>query len=113
VTRPSESLIAQIEFPDRAVPALAAKGLRGDNSYNFRGRSAVHEQRLQFTLFPLCPSVPDATDSMHRLIQQIHKAQLLSYMKLRKVPLGLLFNFHEVKLIDGISRLVLAGANQR
>jgi GxxExxY protein len=42
----------------------------------------------------------------------IHKAQLLSYMKLLDVPLGLLFNFHEVKLVDGISRLVLPGANQ-
>jgi GxxExxY protein len=41
----------------------------------------------------------------------IHKAQLLSYMKLLKVPVGLLFNFHEVKLVDGISRLILPGAN--
>jgi hypothetical protein len=32
-------------------------------------------------------------------------------MKLRNVPLGLLFNVHEVKLVDGISRLVLPGAN--
>jgi GxxExxY protein len=30
----------------------------------------------------------------------IHKAQLLSYMKLLDVPLGLLFNFHEV--IQGV-----------
>ena len=42
----------------------------------------------------------------------IHKAQLLSYMKLLNVPLGLLFNFHEVMLVDGISRLVLPGANK-
>jgi GxxExxY protein len=42
----------------------------------------------------------------------IHKAQLLSYMKLLNVPLGLLFNFHEFKLVDGISRLILLGANQ-
>ncbi len=42
----------------------------------------------------------------------IHKAQLLSYMKLLNVPLGLLFDFHELKLVDGVSRLVLAGANQ-
>jgi GxxExxY protein len=41
----------------------------------------------------------------------IHKAQLLSYMKLLNVPLGLMFNFHEFKLIDGISRLLLPGAN--
>ncbi len=42
----------------------------------------------------------------------IHKAQLLSYTKLLNVPLGLLFNFHEVTLVDGISRLVLPGANK-
>jgi len=36
----------------------------------------------------------------------------LFYMKLLNVPLGLLFNFHEVKLVDGISRLILPGANQ-
>jgi GxxExxY protein len=45
-------------------------------------------------------------------VAPIHKAQLFSYMKLLNVPVGLLFNFHETKLIDGISRLVLPGANQ-
>ncbi|MGA8655059.1 MAG: GxxExxY protein [Chthoniobacterales bacterium] len=35
----------------------------------------------------------------------IHKAQLLSYMKLLNVPLGLLINFHELLLKDGIHRL--------
>jgi GxxExxY protein len=42
----------------------------------------------------------------------IHKAQLLSYMKLPDVPLGLLMNFHEIKLVDGISRMILPGANR-
>jgi len=42
----------------------------------------------------------------------IHKAQLLSYMKLLNVPIGLLINFHEMKLIDGVHRLILPGANQ-
>ncbi|MFC1758869.1 GxxExxY protein [Planctomycetota bacterium] len=41
----------------------------------------------------------------------IHKAQLLSYMKLLDIPLGLLINFNELKLTDGISRLMLPGAN--
>jgi GxxExxY protein len=45
-------------------------------------------------------------------ILPIHKAQLLSYMKLLKVPIGLLINFHELKVTDGISRLILPGANQ-
>jgi len=42
----------------------------------------------------------------------VHKAQLLSYMKLLNVPLGLIINFHEVKLVDGIARMILPGANQ-
>ena len=45
-------------------------------------------------------------------ILPIHKAQLLSYMKLLDVPLGLLINFHELKLTSGISRLILPSANQ-
>jgi GxxExxY protein len=42
----------------------------------------------------------------------IHKAQLLSYMKLLNVPLGLVINFHELKLTDGVHRLMLPGVNQ-
>jgi GxxExxY protein len=42
----------------------------------------------------------------------VHKAQLLSYMKLLNIPIGLLINFHEQKLTDGISRLVLQGASR-
>jgi len=39
----------------------------------------------------------------------IHKAQLLSYMKLLDAPIGLLINFHELSLNDGIHRLILPG----
>jgi GxxExxY protein len=44
-------------------------------------------------------------------VHHIHKAQLLSYMKLLDIPLGLVINFHEIKLADGVSRLILPGAN--
>ena len=44
-------------------------------------------------------------------ILPIHKAQLLSYMRLLDIPVGLLINFHEIKLADGIRRLILPGAN--
>ncbi len=40
----------------------------------------------------------------------IHEAQLLSYMKLLDVPLGLVINFHEMRLVDGVHRLILPGA---
>ena len=43
----------------------------------------------------------------------VHKAIAMSYMKLLDVPVGLIINFHEAKLVDGVSRLFLPGANRR
>jgi hypothetical protein len=43
----------------------------------------------------------------------INKAQLLSYMKLLNIPLGLIINFNESKLTDGVSRLIIPGAESR
>jgi len=40
-------------------------------------------------------------------IVPVHKAQLLSYLKLAHVRLGLLINFNVVHLRDGITRLVI------
>ena len=45
-------------------------------------------------------------------ILPIHKAQLRNYLKLLDVPIGLLINFNEIKRGDGISRLILSGANR-
>ena len=45
-------------------------------------------------------------------ILPIHKAQLLSYMKLMDIPVGLLINFNVTKLTDGVSRLILPGAGR-
>ena len=42
----------------------------------------------------------------------IHKAQLLSYMKLLDAPVGLIINFHSIRLIDGVHRLILPGSNR-
>lgn len=47
-----------------------------------------------------------------REVAPIHKAQLISYMKLLDIPIGLLMNFHEVRLADGVSRLLLPGSNR-
>ncbi len=43
-------------------------------------------------------------------VAPIHKAKLLSYMKLLDIPLGLLMNFHEMRLVDGVSRMMLRDA---
>ena len=45
---------------------------------------------------------------MERILP-IHQAQLLSYMKLLDVPVGLLINFNVAKLSDGVVRLNLPG----
>ena len=44
--------------------------------------------------------------SVERIVP-IHKAQLLSYMKLLDKPVGLLLNFNELVLRNGIYRMVL------
>ena len=40
-------------------------------------------------------------------LQPIHEAQILSYLKLSGIRLGLLMNFHSQLLKDGIKRIVL------
>jgi GxxExxY protein len=40
-------------------------------------------------------------------ILPIHQAQILTYMKLSGIHLGLLINFHQTRLIDGLKRFVL------
>jgi GxxExxY protein len=44
-------------------------------------------------------------------VQPIHKAQLLSYMKLMDVPLDLMINFNVLKLTASVSRMILSGVN--
>lgn len=39
-------------------------------------------------------------------VRPVHRAQLLSYLKLSGYPVGMLLNFHEQRLMDGYSRLV-------
>jgi len=39
-------------------------------------------------------------------ILPVHKAQVLSYLKLLNLPYGLLINFNQCRLVDGVNRLV-------
>jgi GxxExxY protein len=39
-------------------------------------------------------------------VQDIHKKQLLTYLRLANKPLGLLINFNEVLLKNGITRII-------
>ena len=39
-------------------------------------------------------------------LADIHTAQILTYLKLKEIKLGLLINFNSVKVIDGIKRII-------
>lgn len=70
----------------------------------------VREEPLRFdVLVESCVLVE--AKSVERILP-IHKAQLLSYMKLLNVPVGLLINFNSSKLTDDLHRLILPGANR-
>jgi GxxExxY protein len=75
---------------------------------SLRGLAAVNQRLVQIEYKGLVFEEP------LRSVQEVfpvHKAQLFSYMKLLDVPVGLIINFHEVKLADGIVRMILPGAN--
>jgi GxxExxY protein len=83
--------------------------VRNQKSVRIRYKGFEREEPLRFDLLVEdCLFVEvKAVEAVH----PIHKAQLLSYMKLLDVPLGLLINFNVQKLTDGVSRLILPGAN--
>ena len=89
--------------------------LRGITSVNQRRvtieyKGFTREEPLRFDLL-VDGCVLVETKAVEKVVP-IHKAQLLSYMKLLNIPLGLLINFHEPRVVDGIHRLILRGANE-
>ena len=55
----------------------------------------------------------DRRDGIGRIVKSvdeitgIHRAQLLTYLKLTGIPTGLLINFNVARLIDGLERFKL------
>ena len=70
----------------------------------------IREEPLRFDVLVEDCVLVEAKSVEH--ILPVHKAQLPSYMKLLDVPVGLLINFNERRLTDGVSRLILPGANR-
>jgi GxxExxY protein len=72
-------------------------------------KGAIFDERLRMDIYVEdCLIVELKTVEV---IMPIHKAKILTYMKLIDVPLGLLINFHSILLRNGISRLILVGAD--
>ena len=95
-------LMRELEL--RNIPAVNQRLVRVE----YKG--LVFEEPLRFDVL-----IADCLLLELKCVQEIlpvHKAQLLSYMKLLDIPLGLIINFHESKLTDGVVRLILPGANR-
>ena len=89
-------------------------GLRGHDAkrqksvvIEYKGHQREEELRFDVLVDECLLVEVKAVEKVH----PIHKAQLLSYMKLLDLPLGLLINFNNERLVDGVSRLVLPGAD--
>jgi GxxExxY protein len=93
----------QHELELRRIPVIR------QNHVQIKYKGFVFEEELRFDL--LLEGVLLLELKAVQEVLPIHKAQLMSYMKLLDVPLGLVLNFHEVKLVDGVFRMILSGAN--
>lgn len=92
------------ELELRSVPATTQKIVR----IEYKG--LVFDEPLRFDVL-----VDDCLLVELKAVETVHpssKAQLFSYMKLLGIPIGLLINFHEPVLKNGIARMILPGANK-
>jgi GxxExxY protein len=92
------------ELELRSIPATTQRLVRVE----YKG--LVFDESLRFDIL-----VDDCLLVELKAVEVLHpssKAQLFSYMKLLDVPIGLLINFHEGVLKNGISRMILPGANR-
>jgi len=93
-------LLRELEL--RSIPATTQKIVRVE----YKG--LVFDEPLRFDIL-----VDGCLLVELKAVEVLHpssKAQLFSYMKLLNIPIGLLINFHELVLKNGISRMILPGA---
>jgi GxxExxY protein len=86
-------ILRKAEFVPKAKIPLVYKGVELDEEWLeidlfFPGKLIVELKAVERTLF-------------------VHEAQLLSYMRLTSVPVGLLINFNVQILTKGVTRRVL------
>ncbi len=93
-----ESCLA-FELMDRGLKVERQKSLQ----VNYRGHTVNCAYRLDLVVEG---QVIVEIKAVEKLLP-VHKAQLLSYLKLSGIKVGLLVNFHETTLMRGLQRLVL------
>jgi GxxExxY protein len=79
----------------RALP-IVYKGMQLDTSYRV---DLIVEDSVVVEVKSVAALLP------------VHQAQVLTYMKLTRCPVGLLINFNVPRLMDGVKRLVLPGGD--
>ena len=97
-------LLRELELRLRSIPATTQKIVHVE----YKG--LVFDEPLRFDLL-----VDNCLLVELKAVEVLHpssKAQLFSYMKLLDIPIGLLINFHEPVLKNGVFRMILPGANQ-
>ncbi len=86
---------------------MALRGLHFEKEkplpVEYKGIKLESGYRLDFVVDKKVVLELKAVDSIH----DVHKAQLLTYLKLTGCKVGLLLNFNSAVLKDGIERLVL------
>src|SRR5216110_184407 len=90
------------ELDLQSIPVACQKIVRVE----YKG--LIFDEPLRFDLL-----VDDCLLVELKAVEILHpssKAQLFSYMKLLDIPIGLLINFHEPLLKNGISRMILPGS---
>jgi GxxExxY protein len=87
-----------IELEDRGISFEMEKALR----VNYRGRLLCHQRLDMFVAGRIVLELKSVD-----LLQPIHVAQVLSYLRLTGARLGLLVNFNVSTLKQGIRRVVL------
>ena len=93
-------LLRELEL--RSIPATTQKIVRVE----YKG--LIFDEPLRFDIL-----VDGCLLVELKAVELLHpssKAQLFSYMKLLNIPIGLLINFHEPILKNGIARMILPGA---
>ena len=86
---------------------LELRSLRAENQRIVRigYKGVFRDEPLRFDML-VEGSVLIEAKAVERLMP-IHKAQLLTYMRLLNVRVGLLINFNVARLVDGVARLYL------
>ena len=110
---------AAIEVHCRLGPGLLESAYRKCLAYELRKRnhSVVEEQPIPVVYDDLHMECGFRADLIiddaiivelkaKSAVHAVDKAQLLSHLRLAQKQVGLLINFHEVKLIDGVTRIV-------